>query len=203
MWGIPIVLIGGAYWVYKFIDEKANEEVAQKFQENADEINQKITASRAEEEYIKNVLKSNGSRWDALNSISSELRQIYGTEWKKYFIDLSNFESEYTMIYFPWGKAYHLLLSKSGKIPSLFAAKYQLGGVGDERMKYIIKTCQCIEKNIQLYYPELRILFVPGKQTYVKDGCKFYSELSMGSLHWEHNIPHRNKKWNPEIKSLW
>ena len=30
MWGIPIVLIGGAYWVYKFIDEKANEEVAQK-----------------------------------------------------------------------------------------------------------------------------------------------------------------------------
>lgn len=203
MWGIVIVLIGGVYWVYKYIDEKTNEEIAQRYRNNADEINKKITASADEEYSIKSSLKNEETRWEMLSSISCELNEIYGDTWRRYFQDDSKFESEYTMIGFPWGKAYHLLLSKRGKIPSLFAATYQLGGVDDKRMQCIIRTCRCIEKNIRVFYPDLNIVFVPGKRMSAKDGCEFYDELSMGKLYWEHNIPHRNKNWNPEIRRLW
>lgn len=203
MWGIAIVLIGGAYWTYKFIDEKVDEEIAKKYSYNSAEINKKIMATRGEEDSIKYALKNIETRWQMLNSISDELREIYGIDWRKHFQEDSKFESEYSMIYFPWGKAYHLLLSKRGRIPCLFSSTYQLGGVGDERMNYIIKTCQCIERNIRIYYPELKIMFVPGKRTHVKDGCEYYAQLNMGKLYWEHNIPHRNKQWNPEIRCLW
>lgn len=204
MWGIVIVLVGGVYWIYKYIDEKTNEEIVQKHQDNASKINKKITASRSEEDFIKSALKNKETRWEMLNSISYELNEIYGDNWKKHFQNDSRFESEYMMITSSWGKAYHLLLSKNGKIPNLFATSYQLGGVGNERMQYIIRTCKCIEKNIDAFTPGLKILFVPERKM-IESGtdCGFYEDLYLGKLYWEHNIPPRNKKWNPQIKSLW
>ena len=51
MWGIVIVLVGGIYWGYKYIDEKTNVEIAQKKENDAEEINKKINATHEEELY--------------------------------------------------------------------------------------------------------------------------------------------------------
>lgn len=203
MWGIAIILIGGVYWTYKFMDEKIDEEIAQKYENNANEINRKIRATQDEEQYIKNSLKSSETRWKMLDSISDDLEKIYGADWMMFFTNDSNFEGEYSMIYSSWGKAYHLLLSKIGKIPTIFSRTYQLGGVGDKRRHYIIEACRCIEKNIKIFYPDLRIMFVPGSRICGGNKQEFYDEIYLGELYWEHNIPHRNKKWNPEIRRLW
>lgn len=45
MWGIAIILIGGIYWTYRVINEKTNEEVLERYRNNADEINNKIKAN--------------------------------------------------------------------------------------------------------------------------------------------------------------
>lgn len=204
MWEAVIIIVGGIYWVYKYIDEKTNKEIAQKYRNNADAINKRITASADEEYFIKRSLKNEETRWEMLNSISHELNEIYGYDWRRYFQEDSKFESDYTMISFPWGKAYHLLLSKRGKIPSLFASMYQLGGVGNEGMEYIIRTCEYIEKNINSFYPELKMVFVPGRDISTEGtDHRFYEELYLGRLYWEHNLPQRNKNWNPPIKRLW
>ena len=49
MWGIAIILIGGIYWTYRVINEKTNEEVLERYRNNADEINNKIKATLDEE----------------------------------------------------------------------------------------------------------------------------------------------------------
>lgn len=203
MWGIAIILIGGIYWTYRVINEKTNEEVLERYRNNADEINNKIKATLDEEISIRKKLKDIGTRWIMLDSISDDLTKIYGSDWRTYFQDDSKFESEYSDIYSSWGKAYHLSLSKIGKIPRLFAETYPLGGVGEERMQYIIKACRCIEKNINVFFPELKMMFVPGKVMSDVDTVRFYDELYMGKIYWKHNIPPRHKRWTPEIKALW
>lgn len=70
-------------------------------------------------------------------------------------------------------------------------------------MQYIIKACRCIEKNINVFFPELKMMFVPGKVMSDVDTVRFYDELYMGKIYWKHNIPPRHKRWNPEIKALW
>ena len=53
MWGIAIILIGGIYWTYRVINEKTNEEVLERYRNNADEINNKIKATLDEEISIR------------------------------------------------------------------------------------------------------------------------------------------------------
>ena len=114
MWGIVIVLVGGIYWGYKYIDEKTNVEIAQKKENDAEEINKKINATHEEELFVKSLLKNEDTRWQTLDSISTELEDVYGVCWKKLFQDDAKFEWEISTIYASWGKAYHLLLSKKG-----------------------------------------------------------------------------------------
>lgn len=128
MCGIVIVLVGGIYWGYKYIDEKTNVEIAQKKENDAEEINKKINATHEEELFVKSLLKNEDTRWQTLDSISTELEDVYGVCWKKLFQDDAKFEWEISTIYASWGKAYHLLLSKKGKIPRMFSKAYpQIG----------------------------------------------------------------------------
>lgn len=203
MWGMVIVLVGGIYWIYKYIDEKSNEEAFQRHENQAEKINEKLKATQDEELYVKSLLKNEDTRWKALESISADLTEIYGLGWKKYFQDDSDFEGDYSMIYSQWGKAYHLLLSKQGKIPKMFSDTYPLAG-GGEKTNQTIRTCKNIEKNIQMYHPEVRIMFVPGSYfSITTHENEYYEDVCMGKLYWEHNIPLKNKKWNPNIRKLW
>lgn len=120
MWGIVIVLVGGIYWGYKYIDEKTNVEIAQKKENDAEEINKKINATHEEELFVKSLLKNEDTRWQTLDSISTELEDVYGVCWKKLFQDDAKFEWEISTIYASWGKAYHLLLSKKAKFQECF-----------------------------------------------------------------------------------
>ena len=85
MWGIAIILIGGIYWTYRVINEKTNEEVLERYRNNADEINNKIKATLDEEISIRKKLKDIGTRWIMLDSISDDLTKIYGSDWRTYF----------------------------------------------------------------------------------------------------------------------
>ena len=96
MWGIAIILIGGIYWTYRVINEKTNEEVLERYRNNADEINNKIKATLDEEISIRKKLKDIGTRWIMLDSISDDLTKIYGSDWRTYFQDDSKVESEYS-----------------------------------------------------------------------------------------------------------
>lgn len=100
MWGIAIILIGGIYWTYRVINEKTNEEVLERYRNNADEINNKIKATLDEEISIRKKLKDIGTRWIMLDSISDDLTKIYGSDWRTYFQDDSKVESEYSDIFF-------------------------------------------------------------------------------------------------------
>lgn len=202
MWGIVIVLVGGIYWGYKYIDEKTNAEIAQKKENDAAEINKKINATLEGELFVKSLLKNEDTRWQTLDSISAELEDVYGVCWRKHFQDDAKFEWEISTIYASWGKAYHLLLSKRGKIPRMFSKTYPLAG-GGEKTDQTVRICKHIEKNIQTYYPELRMMFVPGHGISSSYENEYYDDLCRGQLYWEHNIPPRNKKWNPNIRQLW
>ena len=120
MWGIVIVLVGGIYWGYKYIDEKTNVEIAQKKENDAEEINKKINATHEEELFVKSLLKNEDTRWQTLDSISTELEDVYGVCWKKLFRDDAKFEWEISTIYASWGKAYHLLYQKKAKFQECF-----------------------------------------------------------------------------------
>lgn len=104
MWGIVIVLVGGIYWGYKYIDEKTNAEIAQKKENDAAEINKKINATLEEELFVKSLLKNEDTRWQTLDSISIELEDVYGVCWGKYFQDDAKFEWEISTIYASWEK---------------------------------------------------------------------------------------------------
>lgn len=179
MWGIVIVLVGGIYWGYKYIDEKTNVEIAQKKENDAEEINKKINATHEEELFVKSLLKNEDTRWQTLDSISTELEDVYGVCWKKLFQDDAKFEWEISTIYASWGKAYHLLLSKKGKIPRMFSKAYPLAG-GVEKTDQTIRTCKHIEKNIQTYYPEIRMMFVPGHSIASSQENEYYDDLCRG-----------------------
>lgn len=202
MWGIVIVLVGGVYWCYKYIDEKINEELSQRKRDHADEVNQKIRATADEEALIKSLLKNEDTRWNTLDSIAMELEDVYGVYWRGYFQDDSRFEWDFSTIYASWGKAYHLLLSKKGMIPRMFSDAYSLAG-GGEKTNQTIKTCKYIERNIQEHHPGLRMMFVPYHCFSRIYENEFNDEICIGKLYWEHNIPQRNKRWNPDIRQLW
>lgn len=203
MFDFFIALFGGAYWTGKFAHEKSICNSYERNRKTADEINLRLRATLPQELEIEQRLKNPQTRDEALEEISSELHEIYGNTWRDEFNDDSRFDKDIGFIYSPWGKAFHLLLSQQGKLPRMFSYNYSLGGLGEQRMNFVIQTCQIIERNIQKIYPELRIMFVPGAEFGTSNPMKYYDELYMGELWWEHNIPPTNRNWNPPIRRIW
>ena len=64
-----------------------------------------------------------------------------------------------------------------------------------------IKVCEIIEHHIQSFYPDLQMIFVPGSHIGKPD--MFYTELYMGKIWWQHEMPIITNKWHPPVKRLW
>ena len=79
MWGIAIILIGGIYWTYRVINEKTNEEVLERYRNNADEINNKIKATLDEEISVTALDYSEISVEKARNINQEEIKRYRNT----------------------------------------------------------------------------------------------------------------------------
>lgn len=185
--------------------EKAEFEATEN---RAKKINEKIEASFEEHKSVENSLRDMQTRNDVLLSIKKELYEVYGEKWLSVF---DEYDDEFVDVKghdpftlgFPYGNALYIILSKRAKIPWLSAySKWTFGGLRNE--KYAIKTYEIVERNIQNTYPELRLVFVPRRKlSYDGKDAGWYDELHMGRLSWEHNLPRRDRNWNPPIKRLW
>lgn len=134
MWGIVIVLVGGIYWGYKYIDEKTNVEIAQKKENDAEEINKKINATHEEELFVKSLLKNEDTRWQTLDSISTELEDVYGVCWKSSFRMMQSLSGKF-LRYMHHGESISSSFIKKGKIPRMFSKAYPLAGGVEKLIK--------------------------------------------------------------------
>lgn len=199
MWDFFESLFGGAFWIGKCINEKHKKNVYENRRCKASAITNMIRATAEQEEYIKKELLAN-SRFEFLKSISSELSEVYGDNWSEYFVDISEFDIQYQHIEYPWGAAFHILLAKQGIKPRMFSTFYSL--IGDESITARkIKVCELIEKNIQKYHPELKMVFVPGNEFCPNE--TYHKELCNGKIWWEHEVTFSNSKYNLPVQRLW
>lgn len=191
-------LIGGLYYAIKgiFSSKKYNDAIMRR--EKSDMIHKDLSATGDEEEAVRKLLREH----TGFESIGDEMLELYGHKWRDIVLNCVNANCDFLTN--PLGFAFHILLSKQYKVPRMFSKQYDLGGMTDEERKRVITACKIIEHNIQQKYSDLRILFVPGmKVSQNSSTAEFYDELYNGYLCWEHNIPMRNSKWNPDIRRLW
>ena len=87
-------LFGSGFLLSKYMSDKHQTNVYKKKINNAEEINKMLNASLEQEETLKDMLLKNDKN-SILESISSELTEIYGNDWKNYYQDLSNFDCEF------------------------------------------------------------------------------------------------------------
>lgn len=199
MWDFFESLFGGAFWISKCVNEKHKKNVYENRRCKANAITNMIRATAEQEEYIKRELLSD-SRFELLNSISSELSEVYGDNWSEYFMDISEFDIQYQHIEYPLGTAFHILLAKQGVKPRMFSTFYSL--IGNESITARkIKVCELIEKNIRKYHPELKMVFVPGNE-FCPDET-YHKELCNGKIWWEHEMTFSNSKYNTHVQRLW
>lgn len=192
-------LFGSGFLLSKYMSDKRQTNAYNKKINNAKEINEMLNASLEQEETLKDMLLKNNDN-NILESISSELTEIYGDDWKNHYQDLSNFDCEYSHIQYPWGVAFHILLAKQGLKPRMFSTYYDLMG-NEDMTNRKIKVCEIIECHIQSFYPDLQMIFVPGSHIGKPD--MFYTELYMGKIWWQHEMPIITNKWHPPVKRLW
>lgn len=205
MWSFVIAFIGIVYYGIRIALESGEKEANDRHLKNSKAIQDKITATLDEEMELREDMRNRGKReGKLLHHIESELAEIFGSGWRQEIYEYP-FE-ETTCISQPWGIVFHLLLAKRGKVYVFNRDGYELDGMSDIQRKHVIKLCEIIERNIQINYPELRLIFHPGHFTEIDSRglhTGYREELYMGKIEWEHNLPVRNKKYNPPTRRLW
>lgn len=204
MFELLIALFGGIFYYGMISSEKATEKAYEKNKKERYDFHKSVSLSEDEDAMlIRTFIHGNfESQQSILNSISSELEEIYGENW------IDNYPeggSEYWSMRLrePWGIAYHILASKMHKLALFDSYRYSLsGGLGEKRGIYVIRACKIIERNMQERYPELKLWFVPAQKPGTEP-LEYHDSIWLGSLCWEHMLPKVNKKWNPPIKRLW
>lgn len=203
MFELLIALFGGIFYYGVISSEKAIEYNDKKTEREKAKFRESIslTLEEARELNIEFLEGDRDYQMRVLESISEELTEVFGENWKEYYLGSSRYCSTIN-VYEPWGMAYHILASKKGKLTGIVSS-YSLGhNMQEERRRQVIKTFEIVERNMQKEHPEMRLVFVPR----MKEGTnplEYYEEIGLGSLDWEHELPRRNKKWNPPIKRLW
>lgn len=205
MFEFLIALFGGFIYYGLISSEKSIEYNNKKKEKEDAKFRESILCSLDEDaEIIKSLIKGDKSQqMETLDTISDELKEVFGEGWKKYYLGSSDDWST-MFVTEPWGMSYYILASKNGKLPAAGGVSpYGLGhNMQEERRWQVIKTFEIVERNMQKEHPEMRLVFVPR----MKEGTEpleYYEEIGLGSLWWEHELPKRDKKWNPPIKRLW
>lgn len=184
-----IALFGGGYWAAKLFADKSQSAYYDSWHEASQAKTETITAGQSLLDEIRMKLLHKTSRENLLNSIRDELIEVFGDAWKENFSFLADGEPPYWTMANPWWVAHQIYLSKKRKIGIL---SYSFALAGDEaRRGIIIKTCQIIERNIQVAYPECKLVFVPAMKSCNKRTKRaiFWTELGMGKLQWKHKLP--------------
>lgn len=188
----------------------SKDKEAQKKQEK-EELKSMAKATWKQEMEILKGLKDANTRQELLNSISEELTEIYGESWKDEFEINSeaDIESTYKDAYYPYGAAFHILLSKQGNIPMTSSDYYDLGvreflisaDAHAKKVDKLVKTCRIIEQNVQKEHWQLRMVFVPRAKITGNYKQGDSEDLAFGKIYWEHCIPEGSG--NTATRRLW
>ena len=182
-----IALFGGLFYGGKHVNYKSKVKQVK----HSEELHNEISCSY---EYLTNTKKwFLDDRCGILNSISDDLQEVFGKQWRELFCDTVVFGTipntgmvnRYAN---QWEIALNIYISKKGYVPPYTIAGYSLMNVQDTQRSRIIKMCEIIERNInnlrttQSKQP-LKIFFVPNDV-----GNRISSKLSDGTLMWRHTI---------------
>ena len=198
MWCLFLFLICIICFAYKYIDESSTNEVIKKRELNAIVINEKIRIRKEDEDKIYDEFMHDESRYRVLNIISTDLTKIFGADWE---IKINSRFSG--LFYTPADIAFHVYCSSIGCIPSSHIFRYEIIGSKEIR-EYKIKALEIIEHNIQKFYPDLSMIFIPAKNYDISEQKMIYSDdVCGGSVLWMHDINHFDKNMKMHMKKLW
>lgn len=209
MFDFLTALFGGIFYFGEISSEKAILKALEKERQEEREYHESISLTPDEDCELIRVFIENrdNTQRELLESISSELEEIYGENWRKNY---PNGGSQYwnSGVREPWGIAFHILASKQHKLPYFSSMCYSLsGGLGPEKGAYVVKACEIIERNMQEKYPELRLWFKPAQKFKMSpnEPTKYEESIWLGQLIWEHIMvkPTKRIKDYPPIKRLW
>ena len=201
MLDLLLSIFGGFHYFGIISADKAIRKNMEKETEKQNEFHKKLCLEPEEEHYIEELLCNDESRMKTLASIAEELTEVFGVGWSVHFKDFSTYHCG--VMCEPWGIAKNILASKKCKLSYMFSYSYPLGGLGKERMGYVINACKIIERNMQIEHPELKLIFHPGVDIGINGEKRWHESLARGELIWEHQMMPFNKKYNPPVKRLW
>lgn len=206
MFDFLTALFGGIFYYGEISSEKAINRAREQEHRERMERHKNVSLTEEEQSELSNALFYNEDaevRKVLLESISDELEEVYGDNWRDNYYPLGGHKWHDSGVREPWGVAFHILASKKYKLPMFLSSSYELGfGLSDSRRQEAIRACKVIERNMQKRYPELRLWWVPRCIPNSKP-LQYFEELGGGSLVWEHMLSKLNKKYNPPIKRLW
>jgi hypothetical protein len=170
LFDLLIALFGGAYYTSKIsADKSARNYNAKRFQ-NGTEMFNEISSDGALDTQMIISLRNPETRWNLLNSICSELHEVFGNGWEDKYNSTANFvESKYYMQEFddsrgnPWWVAHSILISKAGRVPILLR-RHELHG-SSEMIDIQIKTFRIIEREIKKVHPRYGIVITQTKNS--------------------------------------
>lgn len=182
-----IALFGGAYYGGKIAVEQQQHQKFEKWNDTRRDIDIKLGNFNRNE--IFQTLEDSERRWNLLNIISEDLKEVFGDSWKEE-LNSCEFARQTDMRIQPWGIVYHIILSKKGAIDTL-VGRYNLDFVSEFQRNRIIKAGKVLERNIRKRYPQLSLVFCP-QTDFVKRGRKVEvvhrPEIALGTLCWSHHI---------------
>lgn len=176
-----IALFGGLYYGTKILREKSAAKASDATFKRASEIFDTLDCSTEDECNVINLLIKPDSRIKTLNTISYELKYVFGDDWISNYRPQTELPFKYISTFGdgdtgnPWWVAITVLLAKQGKLRRHLAIHSMWGD--DNAIDIQKKTFDMIEKCIQKYHPEYHIVIVPDKCGYSKGFVRWNFQL--------------------------
>ena len=189
-----LALFGIGHYGIKLADEKVRKKAGDVRRRACDSIEERIRRPLGQPAY--NPPETRGEFWIMCDSISEDLRYIFGDDWRtKLNFPLIHYYKSIceksdvvrNMFLHPTQIAYQVWLSKKGKYDFAFHHGYHrraYNGVNNpENQEFATRICKTIEKNMQLAHPDLplRFVVVPDKPWLVR-WEHFYTAADISGL---------------------
>ncbi len=154
MFDILIALFGGIYFLGKYTYEKITDTNAtintQQLLNRRENLKILYGASYDFQSKTKEYIYSGEHFEDICNSLATDLKYVFGSEWKSILNIPNGYRVNYSILYPSMHEywIYHLLLAKQGKIDSMiFFDGYNIG-CDKEAIPTNVKFAECIEKSL-------------------------------------------------------